>query len=129
MRGPLAVGFKAVGLGVAGPPLPPEAPNPGPTPVLVCEWTRPGRRKGPPSLSRPTIIRTCVDTGRGPEIVEEPPTACANGHPLKPPNVQVMHVPCARAPKSAATAATTCGTIDYLPPHARPDMEAAYRPR
>jgi len=23
----------------------------------------------------------------------------------------------------------TCGAIDYRPPHTRPDMEAAYRPR
>ena len=70
-------------------------------------------------------------TDRDPEIVEEPPTACVNRHPLNPPNVQVMHLPCACAGIGGHRGyrCWTCGDMDYRPPHTRPDMGAAYRPR
>jgi hypothetical protein len=59
-----------------------------------------------------------IPTGRATEIVEVPPAACANGHPLRPPNVQVTWQGCSCAPPGhRAYRCWACGAIAYDPPH------------
>jgi hypothetical protein len=67
-----------------------------------------------------------VATGRGPEVREIGPTQCANGHPLRPPNVAVAHLPCNCAGPGGHRMHTclTCHDTHYEPPHTDPSMSA-----
>jgi hypothetical protein len=59
-------------------------------------------------------------TGRGHERVEIPAASCPNGHPLRPPNVQVFWLGCgcaAPAHGHRGYRCWTCGACVYEPPH------------
>lgn len=58
-------------------------------------------------------------TGRSSEIREVPPRFCVNGHPLRPPNVAIAHLPCTCAGLSGHRVHTclTCQATLHDPPH------------
>lgn len=58
-------------------------------------------------------------TGRGSELVEIAPEQCPNGHPLRPPNVAVAHMPCHCNGTSGHRTHTcmSCGATVYDPSH------------
>lgn len=60
-----------------------------------------------------------VPTGNGPEVVEVRPQRCANGHPLRPLNVQVGSLPCSCGGPGGYRLyrCWICGDIQYEPPH------------
>jgi len=76
-------------------------------------------------------MRSMRWTGRGPELAEIPPDVCPNGHPLRPPNVQVFWLGCVCAGGYGHRGyrCWTCGAVIYEPPHTDWTLEVAYRPR